>query len=374
MLSTTVAQLYQRSNMLRKVNVPPSQTGHRILAFMLPVVVGAFLASSAAAAEQAPIAQIPPPPASLAPLPSPKPNVVMVRVVSGRLNVPLGGWGGQRLIQAKTDPERFRGYLRAVKQRGLNCVRPLFHAPNAAKASDAEWARFDWEAMDRAVAMTQEEGLYFLVDYHNWLVNDTPHAHEADWLQTWSWLANRYKDYHHLIFEGFNEPQNQCACLPEHYQKWVNVVRAQGARQLCLVSPFWGQYFRINDPGTNWAQCRHHYFSPQNSASTEKARGEAEWQLANLANKNSAASAVRQFDCGLVSLGARGLGRWIRNLRRPNKNSREIPLDYWRKLTVVDLDIYLLCFPAINLKKRASPFPLAQLGLSAALSNEPNAG
>ena len=38
----------------------------------------------------------------------------MVQVVNGRLNVPLGGWGGQRLIQAKTDPEKFRGYLRAA--------------------------------------------------------------------------------------------------------------------------------------------------------------------------------------------------------------------------------------------------------------------
>lgn len=35
----------------------------------------------------------------------------MVRVKNGRLNVPLGGWGGQRLIQAKTDPEKFRARL-----------------------------------------------------------------------------------------------------------------------------------------------------------------------------------------------------------------------------------------------------------------------
>jgi len=118
----------------------------------------------------------------------------MVRVVEGRLNVPLGGWGGQRLIQAKTEPEKFQGYLRAVKQRGLNCVRPLFHPPNAAKPNDAEWARFDWEAMDRAVALTQQEGLYFLVDYHNWLVNDTLHVHEKQWLQTWGSLAERYTD------------------------------------------------------------------------------------------------------------------------------------------------------------------------------------
>jgi hypothetical protein len=107
---------------------------------------------------------IPPSPQNRSLLPAPRTGVVMVRVVDGRLNVPLGGWGGQRLIQAKTDPEKFRGYVRAVKERGLNCVRPLFHPPNAAKASDANWARFDWEAMDRAVAITQEEVVYFLVE------------------------------------------------------------------------------------------------------------------------------------------------------------------------------------------------------------------
>jgi hypothetical protein len=267
---------------------------------ILICVIGGILGVQCAwaAGEQQVVAAIPQPPESRALLPAPLPNVVMVKVVDGRLSVPLGGWGGQRLIQAKTDPEKFRGYLRAVKQRGLNCVRPLFHPPDAAKANDAEWARFDWEAMDRAVAMTQEEGLYFLVDYHNWLVNDTIHVHEQEWLRTWGWMINRYKDYHHLIFEGYNEPQNQCACIAEHYQKWVTLVRSQGAQQLCVVSPFWGNFFRIKDPAANWAQCRHHYFQPQNSPSAEKARAEADWQLANISNKNSAASAVQQLGCG----------------------------------------------------------------------------
>src|SRR5512137_3036463 len=136
-----------------------------------------------------PAAPIAPPPQDRSSLPAPREGVVMVQVVKCRLNIPLGGWGGQRLIQAKPDPEKFRGYVRAVKERGLNCVRPLFHPPNAAKANDAVWAKFDWEAMDRAVAITQEEGVYFLVDYDNWLVNDTIHAHEQEWLRTWGWLA-----------------------------------------------------------------------------------------------------------------------------------------------------------------------------------------
>jgi len=152
--------------------------------------------------------------------------------------------------------------------------------------------------MDRAVAITQEEGVYFLVDYHNWLVNDTLHVSEAEWLQTWGWITDRYRDYAHLIFEGFNEPQKQCPCLVEHYQKWIDLARSKGARQMCVVSPFWGQYFAVKDPANNWAQCRHHYFQPKNGASPEKARGEAEWQLASLQNKNSAASAVQQFGCG----------------------------------------------------------------------------
>jgi Cellulase (glycosyl hydrolase family 5) len=243
-------------------------------------------------------APIPPPPQDRSLLPAPREAVVIVQVINGRLNIPLGGWGGQRLIQVKSDPEQFRSYVRAVKERGLNCVRPQFLAPNSANKNDAAWARFDWEAMDRAVAITQEEEVYYLVDYHNWLVNDTIHAHEQEWLQTWGWIVHRYKDYKHLIFEGFNEPQNQCPCIAEHYQKWVNLVRAEGAKQMCVVSPFYGTYFPIKDPGNNWAQCRHHYFTPQNASTAQKARAEAEWQLANLANKNSAAAAVKSFGCG----------------------------------------------------------------------------
>ena len=67
----------------------------------------------------------------------------MVRATNGQLNVSLGGWGGQRLIEAKTAPDKFRGYVQAVRGRGLNCVRPLFHPPNAANKNDATWARFD---------------------------------------------------------------------------------------------------------------------------------------------------------------------------------------------------------------------------------------
>jgi hypothetical protein len=244
---------------------------------------------------------IPPPPADKSLLPVPLAGVVMVRVENGRLNVPLGGWGGQRLIQAKTDPEKFRGFMRALRQRGLNVARPLFHPPNAANKNDAEWAKFDWEAMDRAVAITQEEGVYFLVDYHNWRVNDTIHVDEAIWLKNWGWIVERYKPYKHLVFEGYNEPQNQCACMADHYQKWLDMVHAKGAPQLCVVSPFWGKYFPLNDPspaGSNWAQCRHHYFNAGNAATEDKARKEADWQLANTGNANSAASAVAKFGCG----------------------------------------------------------------------------
>ena len=240
-----------------------------------------------------------PPPEDRSTLPPVRQGVVMVQVQKdGRLNVQLGGWGGMRLIEAKTDPEKFRALIRAVKSRGLNTVRPLFHPPNAANKNDATWAKFDWEAMDRAVAITQEEGMYFLVDYHNWGVNDTLHADEKTWLQNWAWIFERYKPYKHLIFEGFNEPQNQCPDLAEHYQKWIDLARSNGIDQLCVVSPFWAKYFAINDPANNWAQCRHHYFAAGNSATPEKARGEADWHLNNLKNPNSAASAVHAVGCG----------------------------------------------------------------------------
>lgn len=245
-------------------------------------------------------APIPPAPADRSGLPAPREGVVMVRVQEdGRLNVPLGGWGAQRLFHAKAEPEKFRGYIKQLKGRGLNTMRPLFHPPNAASKNDSEWAPFTWEAMDAAVAITQEEGVYFLVDYHNWMVNDTIHVDEATWLNFWGQLTERYKDYKHLIFEGYNEPQNQCQCIAEHYQKWVDLVRSKGADQLVVVSPFWGQYFGIKDPANNWAQCRHHYFHAKNSPSIERAIGEAEHHLLSTTqNKNSAPAAVKQFGCG----------------------------------------------------------------------------
>lgn len=242
---------------------------------------------------------IAPPPADHSTLPQVCQGVVRVQVQKdGRMNVQLGGWGGMRLIQAKTDPENFRTLVRAVKNRGLNVVRPLFHPPNAANKNDALWAKFDWEAMDRAVAITQEEGMYFLVDYHNWGVNDTLQVDEKTWLQNWAWIFERYKPYKHLIFEGFNEPQNSGPGLAENYQKWMDLARSKEVDQLCVVSPFWAKYFAIKDPANNWAQCRHHYFTAGNSTTAEMARSEADWQLKNLKNPDSAASAVKAFGCG----------------------------------------------------------------------------
>lgn len=241
---------------------------------------------------------IPPPPEDRSNLPAPRAGVVMVKVgADGRLNVPLGGWGGQRIIQAKKDPEAFRAHVQRVKERGLNLVRPLFHPPNAAKKNDSEWAQFDWEAMDRVVAITQEEGVYMLVDYHNWLVNDAITNDTETWLKTWGWIVDRYKPYQHLIFEGFNEPIGQKNVQPQ-YQQWLDMVRAKGAQQLCVVSPFWEPYFGLKDPASNWAQCRHHYANHGNSSTVEKAQKEIDWQLANPSNKNSAASAVKTFGCG----------------------------------------------------------------------------
>jgi hypothetical protein len=270
---------------------------HRLTALVMVAIAVLMQTVTTAADERAD--PIGPPPEDRSTLPPVREGVVMVRVQKdGRLNVQLGGWGGMRLIQAKTEPEKFRALIRAVKSRGLNTVRPLFHPPNAANKNDAEWAKFDWEAMDRAVAITQEEGMYFLVDYHNWGVNDTISTDEKTWLQNWAWIFDRYKPYKHLIFEGFNEPQNQGPDVGRHYQKWIDLARSKGIDQLCVVSPFWGKYFPIKDPADNWAQCRHHYFNAHNSASPEKARGEADWQLSNLKNSDSAASATAAFGCG----------------------------------------------------------------------------
>jgi len=67
-----------------------------------------------------------------------------------------------------------------------------------------------------------------LVDYHNWLVNDTIHAHEQEWLQVWGWIAGRYKDYHHLTVE-ICEERGYGWCLWAHGD-WADGFGTYGAK------------------------------------------------------------------------------------------------------------------------------------------------
>ena len=92
----------------------------------------------------------------------------------------------------------------------------------------------------------------------------------------------------HGTSAGFRQPRTD---LTGYWLRQTRVYWASSKRHS-------GQYFSIKDPAGNWVQCRHHYFSPQNSPSAEKGRSEAEWQLANTSNENSAASGVQQFGCG----------------------------------------------------------------------------
>ena len=92
--------------MLRLIQAPISGRTHdlartRMLQIFASVVVAVLgLQSPCGAGGQQVVAAIPQPPENRALLPAPLPNIVMVKVVNGRLNVPLGGWGGQRLLQA----------------------------------------------------------------------------------------------------------------------------------------------------------------------------------------------------------------------------------------------------------------------------------
>ena len=70
------------------------------------------------------------------------------------------------------------------------------------------------------------------------------------------------------------------------------------------MSPFWKPFFAIEDPKHNWAQKRPLYFTPLNSSAAERARTEAERQLAKAQER------VDEFGCGffVAELGIEGDG------------------------------------------------------------------
>ena len=144
------------------------------------------------------------------------------------------------------NPRTTKENITAIKNAGFNVIRiPVtWH-----KAVDSNYSiRPDWmtrvtEIVDYAV----DNDMYILLNTHH----DEPLFKFTDAQKTeslnafrkiWEQIADNFKDYNvKLVFEGLNEPRTsgtpnqwsggtaeECANLNEHYQVFVNTVRASG--------------------------------------------------------------------------------------------------------------------------------------------------
>lgn len=119
-------------------------------------------------------------------------------------------------------------YYRTLRDKfGLNCVR-MFCYRDIRKAFPGNW--FQWAELipviDAAVTICAELGMVLVIDYHsvpcgknNWSMAD-PTTNNTDdaWLppgltsfgqdsrEFWSYVAPRYKDVEHVVYEIHNEP------------------------------------------------------------------------------------------------------------------------------------------------------------------------
>lgn len=131
----------------------------------------------------------------------------------------------------------------------MNCVRvPCY--PDGADINYTHYGitnYFDW-FVDPIVALCGRLGIYCIIDWHstgtNWTTVDT--ALKA----FWDVAAARYKDYTHVIYEIYNEPdatnngfqQSSWDDFKPTMQGWVNYVRAIAPNSLLLVgTPIYSQ-------------------------------------------------------------------------------------------------------------------------------------
>jgi fibronectin type 3 domain-containing protein len=90
--------------------------------------------------------------------------------------------------------------------------------------------------------------LYVIIDWH--FVGDNTYDKVTETSQFWEYMAPRFADDSHVLFELFQEPLNTSgstdaadwlSCRPD-MQRWINIVRTYAPNNLILVSgPSWSQ-------------------------------------------------------------------------------------------------------------------------------------
>jgi endoglucanase len=110
-----------------------------------------------------------------------------------------------------------------------------------------------------AVNLCRTKDVYCIIDLHH--IADTNSVDDAYVRGFWQYMASRFANDSHVIFEIFNEPINtsagndtqKWASVRSRMQTWVNIVRAAAPRNLILVgTPQWCQILTpvINNPIT----------------------------------------------------------------------------------------------------------------------------
>ncbi len=92
----------------------------------------------------------------------------------------------------------------------------------------------------------KDKGVYVIIDWH--YIDDTWNK-VAETNEFWEYMAPKFADDSHVLYEIFNEPINFVGTLEENWQSvrqnmqtWVDIVRSHAPKNLLLVAgPSWSQ-------------------------------------------------------------------------------------------------------------------------------------
>jgi endoglucanase len=143
--------------------------------------------------------------------------------------------------------------------------------------ADGGWSPLHWSAKDDSyytnllrpvVDYCAKKNLYAIIDWH--YVDDTgPRMTQTN--EFWQYMAPRFANDSHVLFELFNEPMDNYGSERQRWlnvradmQKWVDLVRSYAPDNLILVAGGqWGQIlsYTVTDPivGSNIVYVSHYY-------------------------------------------------------------------------------------------------------------------
>jgi len=235
------------------------------------------------------------------------------------------GWG---------NPVTTRANIDAIKNAGFNGIRIPVSWTKAAGGAPNYTIRSDWMARVTAVVdYAVANDMYILLNTHHdedvfKFTNANKSASIAAFRKIWEQIADNFKDYNEkLIFEGLNEPrtkgssaewnggtQEEWTAINEHYQAFVDVVRASGGyndKRVLMVNPYAasGTEAAINglviptDTVPNKIIVSYHAYEPYNFALNEGSGAVSTWNSTSLADTNPITERVDRAYTKFVSKG-----------------------------------------------------------------------